>query len=715
MRYGKNLVWLLGALVLALVLCTGCSDDDDDTTTPPADDTTEATIGATGGTIERDGEASLEIPSGALDADVDFTMDENDSPTAMVSSRETATPVFSIGPDGTQFDTPATLTLTYDEADLNGADEQDIVIYTDSGSGWNALTTTVDAGANTATAEISHLSDYVATIPYGEAAEGVYAVLEVTRIVNYLGIVNNTDMITARFDTVVDPCHIHHALHPDSVSCNTYGLVWDEMTTSYIDENLTQEFLVPGDEYTFTVDGNDEVPDLTQAVTMPSVCPYITNISQNQVVPKDGFTVEWTDTDAGTVFLGLIPQGSDEVVEFETDNDGTHTFAAADLADLPTGTYALNLIKYNRATVTATGYDPNSIVDAGSLNVVLVNLSDDSAIGPDGGVVALGEDGYLDIPAGALAGSVDFTATVNESPTAAPDGWTFVTPVYTVGPASTSFTTDAEIVFNYDTTQVGSNDESTITIFTNDGSGWVALSSTVYEILSQVASPVSHLSDFVAMVEVDTPAEGVYCEIEIRRAMYYVFSTVARSDELRTRFDTVVDPEPDTPLDADGVSFGTLDLDWDSGDEAYEYDCLPSELHTLGQTYNLVVDGDEDVPDLTLPITFVDAEPYITNFESDVNVLTTGFDIEWGGTNGGTAHLAIMDQSGAMIIDEDTPNDGLYSVTSTQLASAQQGLLLVDLTYESEGTISATGYDPASTWSCYSINTVTLMLADPVK
>ncbi len=130
----------------------------------------------------------MTIPANALDSTINFTMvDAGDNHQQMVSVRALGSEVYSIGPTGTTFNEPVQLILHYNEEDLNGVAESAIIIYTDSGSGWMALPTTVDQNANTATAEITHLSDFAVTTPIGEAADGVYGIFEVGRIVNYVG------------------------------------------------------------------------------------------------------------------------------------------------------------------------------------------------------------------------------------------------------------------------------------------------------------------------------------------------------------------------------------------------------------------------------------------------------------------------------------------------------------------------------------------------
>ena len=174
-------------LLLTLLLCLGCSDDADDPVVP-GDEITSETIGAAGGVIEIADAVVMTVPAGAVGSDITFTMaDAGSDHDAMVSVRALGSAGYSIGPAGTTFDEPVVLTLHYDEADLGGISESAIIIYTDDGAGWTALPTEVDEVGNIATAEIYHLSDFVVTLPAGEAADGVYAIFEVVRMASFTG------------------------------------------------------------------------------------------------------------------------------------------------------------------------------------------------------------------------------------------------------------------------------------------------------------------------------------------------------------------------------------------------------------------------------------------------------------------------------------------------------------------------------------------------
>jgi hypothetical protein len=69
--------------------------------------------------------------------------------------------VYDFGPEGTTFDPPATLTLTYDEADVTpGSDEEDLTLLTDTADDeWEEIEgATVDPTTNTVTGEIAGFS-----------------------------------------------------------------------------------------------------------------------------------------------------------------------------------------------------------------------------------------------------------------------------------------------------------------------------------------------------------------------------------------------------------------------------------------------------------------------------------------------------------------------------------------------------------------------------
>ena len=146
-------------LLAASLILIGCSSKDDSN-----DNTTERTIGAEGGTIEISGDVSLYVPASALSENVDFKIERNSSPTPIGSKIMILDDSYIISPDGTNFSLPATITIYYNESELGSASESDIVIYSDTGSGWIQLTTTVNNDDNRASALVYRLSEFCAAV-----------------------------------------------------------------------------------------------------------------------------------------------------------------------------------------------------------------------------------------------------------------------------------------------------------------------------------------------------------------------------------------------------------------------------------------------------------------------------------------------------------------------------------------------------------------------
>jgi hypothetical protein len=114
----------------------------------------------------------LVVPPNALSADTTFTVSQ--APSESISSYKIAGHIFNIGPSGTNFSTPSTLTLPYDETELPiGASEGDLAIYRrTSGGGWELVGGIVNTTANTVSVQIDHLSDYAVMASTGGVVDG---------------------------------------------------------------------------------------------------------------------------------------------------------------------------------------------------------------------------------------------------------------------------------------------------------------------------------------------------------------------------------------------------------------------------------------------------------------------------------------------------------------------------------------------------------------
>jgi hypothetical protein len=375
-------MFVLAALTLGVVLAVGgCSSSG----TGPSDDPSSAqgTVGPNGGSVEIDGEIELAIPPGAVADDTDFTIEEDDNPTSPTPPMDFVSSCYDIEPDDLVFLSAATVTIEYDPNDLGRADEDDIVICTNSGSGWEECTTTVDAGANEASAEIGHLSDFAAlvdTTSSGQPAEGIYANLLIQRSIMTLPAPADTimrnDYLYARFDSAYAPCEPIQPIQADSVTCNEYELVWDAMSSRhrYMDVFDTA-FLEFGANYEFRVDADRALPALVADIDFLEREPYMTDPSYMSSVSLSGFTMTWQSTGGSRdVAIQIVPQGGGSVVAVETANDGSHTFSAGDLDDLSTGQAAIVINYYVEESISEQGYDSQSTIMAKTTNSTLVLL-----------------------------------------------------------------------------------------------------------------------------------------------------------------------------------------------------------------------------------------------------------------------------------------------------------------------------------------------------
>ena len=371
----RKLSLLVGLLVLALAF--GCSSDDDNPAGGDDDHGTVVTIGADGGTLAIGSDVTLEIPPNALSGSVDFTIAQNSSPAAAGGTRDMVSPCYTIGPSGTQFSIPATITINYDVSGFENFDEQSLIIYTNSGSGWDALVTEIDVGADNASAPVTHLSDFAVMLDTASAAEGVYAKLVLGRMIYYTGEGDpyRFDIITASFDSGYGPCTVLHPLQPSGVTCNDFTLNWvDEIGSFTYSEHLG--FLELDSSYVFEVTAGGVVPSLTQAITFPSVEPYFTSPTYGSVVSKSGFETTWSGSGGGTVEIIMVdPAAGDSAVWVSTTNDGSYSFTGDQLASLTPGGYVMVLNHYNRELIAAEGYDPRSTIAARVMHTVMITLT----------------------------------------------------------------------------------------------------------------------------------------------------------------------------------------------------------------------------------------------------------------------------------------------------------------------------------------------------
>ena len=142
---------LLISACMVLFLFAGCSDNSG------GSETVSKIIGSDGGQIEL-GHASLVITPGALSVDTVITMGYSYNHPA--HERLIPETVIKIGPDGTRFAVPATLTLSYDEVDFpEGVFEANLRKGTVSVGSWTTIHgSSVNPDENFVSTQIDHLS-----------------------------------------------------------------------------------------------------------------------------------------------------------------------------------------------------------------------------------------------------------------------------------------------------------------------------------------------------------------------------------------------------------------------------------------------------------------------------------------------------------------------------------------------------------------------------
>ncbi len=134
-------------------------------------------VGPAGGTLEpTTGTVRLDIPAGAVAVPTTFTIDQLSSPPSASPGRELVTRAFEIGPSGTEFRAPATLTLAYDlPAGYGPQSTRDgrlgAQFWRPKAERWARLGGgEVDTATSTVTARIPHLSLWAAgsfEVPHG--------------------------------------------------------------------------------------------------------------------------------------------------------------------------------------------------------------------------------------------------------------------------------------------------------------------------------------------------------------------------------------------------------------------------------------------------------------------------------------------------------------------------------------------------------------------
>jgi hypothetical protein len=119
--------------------------------------TAQAVIGAAGGQLSTpDGVLTIVVPPGAVDHDVRFSVGPTPAPLPGAVG-----PAFEIGPGGTQFRAPATVSIRYAADELVDASSTDLLVATVDAGAWEALAASAsDPATMTLSGATAHLSPF---------------------------------------------------------------------------------------------------------------------------------------------------------------------------------------------------------------------------------------------------------------------------------------------------------------------------------------------------------------------------------------------------------------------------------------------------------------------------------------------------------------------------------------------------------------------------
>jgi len=160
-------------VISAILLILACKKHT--SVTGPDTVNKNAKIGSKGGeAASKDSSAILIIPPDALSSEISFTFDKvsNSTPSGSIGT------VWNIGPNGTQFDTSAILSLEYNPSNLpDSIDASRLRLATVSNSKWDTLTSVSDTSNHRVHGLIHHLSKYaLISIPKGNSYPSVSSI-----------------------------------------------------------------------------------------------------------------------------------------------------------------------------------------------------------------------------------------------------------------------------------------------------------------------------------------------------------------------------------------------------------------------------------------------------------------------------------------------------------------------------------------------------------
>lgn len=163
-------------VALALAISLGACGDDDASSSNTNGNNTNGnsnqgqTVGPAGGQVEGPDGVTVDIPTGALDAEVEI---EIIIASGQPSGFHAVGTVYEFRPTGLQFNSPVTVTLPYTASDVQQLEDGLQIWWSSTVDGtYEALTSTVDTAADKVSAQVTHFSFGVAGEPAQAAVCG---------------------------------------------------------------------------------------------------------------------------------------------------------------------------------------------------------------------------------------------------------------------------------------------------------------------------------------------------------------------------------------------------------------------------------------------------------------------------------------------------------------------------------------------------------------
>ena len=252
-------------------------------------------IGPNGGTVtSSDGKAKVVIPAGALTETANITV-------ATVSNQPSGNmgAAYEVGPDGTTFNQPVTISVTYDEASLpSGVKESDLKLGAVINNQWEALSnSTVDTATNVISGTTTHLSIYgilavSSSVTVPSAPTGVIATAadgQATITWNPVSGATSYNVYMASQSSVTK----------SNYSTLPGGMAHSNVTSPYVHTGLTN-----GTTYYFVVTAvntSGESTESSEVLTTPAISIIIPNAPgnlQTTAVSSTQINLAWTDNSA---------------------------------------------------------------------------------------------------------------------------------------------------------------------------------------------------------------------------------------------------------------------------------------------------------------------------------------------------------------------------------------------------------------------------------